>query len=32
MAASQGAAVQLDGKMIDAPVLLQAQRILARVR
>lgn len=32
MAASAGAAVQLDGKMIDAPVLLQAQRILARVR
>jgi citrate lyase subunit beta/citryl-CoA lyase len=32
MAASGGSAVQLDGKMIDAPVLLQAQRILARVR
>ncbi len=32
MAASSGSAVQLEGKMIDAPVLLQAQRILARVR
>jgi len=32
MTASAGAAVQLDGKMIDAPVLLQAQRILLRVR
>jgi citrate lyase subunit beta/citryl-CoA lyase len=32
MAASGGSAVQLDGKMIDAPVLLQAQWILARVR
>ena len=32
MAASGGSAVQLDGKMIDAPVLLQAQRILSRVR
>jgi citrate lyase subunit beta/citryl-CoA lyase len=32
MAASGGAAVQLEGKMIDAPVMLQAQRILLRVR
>lgn len=32
MSASGGAAVQLDGKMIDAPVLLQARRIIARVR
>ena len=32
MAASQGAAVQLDGKMVDLPVVLQAQRLLARVR
>jgi len=29
-AASAGAAVQLDGRMIDAPVVLQAQRVLAR--
>jgi citrate lyase subunit beta/citryl-CoA lyase len=32
MASSQGAAVQLDGKMVDLPVVLQAQRLLARVR
>ncbi len=32
MLASQGAAVQLDGKMIDLPVVLQAQRLLERVR
>ncbi len=32
MEASKGAAVQLDGKMIDLPVVLQAQRILARRR
>jgi citrate lyase subunit beta/citryl-CoA lyase len=32
MAASQGAAVQLDGKMVDLPVVLQAERLLARVR
>lgn len=32
MAASQGSAVQLGGKMIDLPVLLQAQRLLDRVR
>ena len=32
MAASQGSAVQLDGKMVDLPVVLQAQRLLARVR
>lgn len=32
MSASGGAALQLQGKMIDAPVLLQAQRILARAR
>ncbi|PUE19785.1 hypothetical protein B9Z43_08145 [Limnohabitans sp. MMS-10A-192] len=32
MTASEGSAVQLDGKMIDTPVLLQAQRILSRVR
>jgi citrate lyase subunit beta/citryl-CoA lyase len=31
-AASQGAAVQLEGKMVDLPVVLQAQRLLARVR
>ena len=29
-AAAQGAAVQLDGRMIDRPVVLQAQRTLAR--
>lgn len=29
---SGGAAVQLDGKMVDLPVVLQAQRILARIR
>ena len=32
MQASQGSAVQLDGKMVDLPVVLQAQRLLARVR
>lgn len=32
MAASKGSAVQLDGKMVDLPVVLQAQRLLARVR
>jgi len=32
MHASKGAAVQLDGKMVDLPVVLQAQRLLARVR
>lgn len=32
MEASQGSAVQLDGKMVDRPVVLQAQRLLARVR
>ena len=32
MEASSGAAVQLDGKMVDLPVVLQAQRLLARVR
>ena len=31
-AASGGAAVQLDGRMVDAPVVLQAQRLLARAR
>jgi len=30
--ASQGAAVQLDGKMVDLPVVLQAQRMLERAR
>ena len=30
--ASGGAAVQLDGRMVDAPVVLQAHRLLARVR
>lgn len=30
--ASQGAAVQLDGKMVDLPVVLQAQRLLERAR
>jgi citrate lyase subunit beta / citryl-CoA lyase len=29
---SGGAAVQLNGKMVDLPVVLQAQRILARLR
>jgi citrate lyase subunit beta / citryl-CoA lyase len=29
---SQGSAVQLDGKMVDLPVVLQAHRLLARVR
>jgi citrate lyase subunit beta/citryl-CoA lyase len=29
---SGGAAVQLDGRMVDAPVVLQARRVLARVR
>lgn len=32
MAASNGSAVQLDGKMVDLPVVLQAQHLLARVR
>ena len=31
MEASQGSAVQLDGKMVDLPVVLQAYRLLARV-
>ena len=31
-AASGGAAVQLDGRMVDAPVVLQARRLLARRR
>ena len=31
-AGSGGAAVQLDGRMVDRPVVLQAQRILARSR
>ena len=30
-AASGGAAVQLDGRMVDMPVVLQARRTLARV-
>jgi len=30
MESSQGSAVQLDGKMIDLPVVLQAQRIMKR--
>ena len=29
--AAGGAAVQLDGRMVDAPVVLQARRILARI-
>jgi len=29
---ASGAAVQLDGRMVDAPVVLQARRMLARVR
>ena len=29
---SNGSAVQLDGKMVDLPVVLQAQRLLERVR
>jgi len=32
MAASEGSAVQLEGKMVDLPVVLQAQRLLERVR
>ena len=32
IADSQGAAVQLDGKMVDLPVVLQAQRLKARAR
>ena len=32
MSASGGAAMQLRGEMIDAPVVLQAQRLLARAR
>ena len=31
-AASGGAAVQLDGRMVDAPVVLRARRLLERVR
>jgi citrate lyase subunit beta / citryl-CoA lyase len=31
-AAAAGAAVQLDGKMVDLPVVLQARRTLARMR
>jgi citrate lyase subunit beta/citryl-CoA lyase len=31
-AAAGGAAVQLDGRMVDAPVVLQARRVLARLR
>ncbi len=30
--AAGGAAVQLDGRMVDLPVVLQARRVLARVR
>jgi len=30
--ASAGAAVQLDGRMVDLPVVLQARRTLARGR
>jgi citrate lyase subunit beta/citryl-CoA lyase len=32
MQASNGSAAQLDGKMVDLPVVLQAQRLLGRVR
>ena len=32
MQASNGSAAQLDGKMVDLPVVLQAQRLLERVR
>ena len=32
MKESKGSAVQLDGKMVDLPVVLQAERMLARVR
>ena len=32
MEKSKGAAVQLDGKMVDTPVFLQAKRVLSRVR
>ena len=31
IAASDGGAVQVDGRMVDAPVVLQARRILSRV-
>ncbi len=31
-AAAQGAAFQLDGRMVDLPVVLRAQRLLARAR
>ena len=31
-AAAAGAAVQLDGKMVDLPVVLQARRTVARLR
>ncbi|WP_235578257.1 CoA ester lyase [Pseudorhodoferax sp. Leaf267] len=31
-AAAGGAAVQIDGRMVDLPVVLQARRVLARVR
>lgn len=31
-AAAGGAAVQIDGRMVDLPVVLQARRLLARVR
>jgi citrate lyase subunit beta/citryl-CoA lyase len=30
VAASQGAAVQVDGKMVDKPIIMQAEEILAR--
>jgi citrate lyase beta subunit len=32
MTASGGSAVQIEGKMIDALVLLQAQRMIERMR
>jgi citrate lyase subunit beta/citryl-CoA lyase len=31
-ASAEGAAVAVDGKMVDRPVLLQAERLLARAR
>ena len=31
-AAAQGAALQLDGRMVDLPVVLRAQRLLTRAR
>lgn len=32
MHASQGSAIQMDSKMVDLPMVLQAKRLLSRVR